>query len=242
MAFKGILEALEKDPQVNSPLYVFTDAPPKDATKDNIDYVRVRARSLGINVYFFATIGCGKPAAVEPFKNLAEQTCGQIFELPKDSSDIAKMKKVTKNLLGGTTCSGGIGGGFFPGKKKRSTRHSIYKLLVDDTMEKIIVSVSSEKTNAKISLKNPLGAPSGKTIVSKVTLFEVNRPRPGIWRLRVPPGAGKHTYLFKGSSKTNLDFDFIFVIPRHGGSPIPISHPLIGESFATIYRVVYWRE
>ena len=46
----------------------------------------------------------------------------------------------------------------------------------------------------------------------------------------MPPGAGKHTYLFKGSSKTNLDFNFIFVIPRKLGAPIPISHPLTGES------------
>lgn len=229
MAFKGMIKALDESPENDSPLYVFTDAPPKDATPDNIDDVEVRAKAQGINVYFFATIGCGDPASLKPFEKLARETCGQIFELPKDSSDIAKMKSVAKNLLGGATCSGGIGG-FFPGKKKRSATYSNYKLLVDDTMARIIVSVSSEKSGANIDLKDPRSVPvtSGKTVVSKVTIFQVHRPRPGMWKLVVPPGAGKHTYMFKGSSQTNLDFDFIFVIPRHQGSPIPISHPLTG--------------
>lgn len=54
---------------------------------------------------------------------------------------------------------------------------------------------------------------------------------PGSWKL-VISGAGKHTYLVKGSSKTNVDFDFFFVmIPTHGTNkkPIPISQPLLGK-------------
>lgn len=246
MTFKGIIEAMKAGPENDSPLYVFTDAPPKDATQDNIDDATVRAQAAGINVYFFATVGCGDPGDVKPFENLARDTCGQIFELPKSSSDLAKMKKVTKNLLGGKTCSGGIGG--LLGRRKRSASLPGYKLLVDDTMHKIIVSVSSQYSGANIDLKDPLGVSvtSGKTTVSKVTIFEVDLPRPGIWRLVVPPEAGKHTYLFKGSSKTNLDFNFIFVIPRESGAPIPISHPLTGKSLIrprypiTVNRVSPW--
>ena len=235
MAFKGILEALNKQPESDSPLYVFTDAPPKDASSHNITDVTVKAQALGVNVYFFSTVGCGDPASVKPFKDLARKTCGQFFELPKSRTDLAKLKKVTKDLLGGTTCDGGIGGGFsgLSGKKKRNVRLFQYNLLVDDTMEKIIVSVSSENTGASVDLKDPLEASitSGKITVSKVTIFEMDRPTPGIWRLIVSAAAGKHTYMFKGSSKTNLDFSFIFVIPRHPGTPIPIPHPFAGESF-----------
>ena len=235
MTFKGILEALKEDPEDNSPLYVFTDAPPKDAKGDNFDKVRMEVIFRGVNVYFFATVGCGDEASVKPFKDLARLTCGQFFELPKSRSELTKMKKVTKDLLGGTTCDGGIGGGFsgLSGKKKRSVGFFKYNLLVDDTMEKIIVSVSSENTGASVDLKDPLDVSitSGKITVSKVTIFEMDHPTPGIWRLIVSAAAGKHTYMVKGSSKTNLDFNFIFVIPRYPGTPIPIPHPLAGESF-----------
>ena len=83
-------------------------------------------------------------------------------------------------------------------------------------MEKIIVTVSSENSGATINLKDPRGSfvTSGKSVVFKVTIFELENPSPGIWQLVVPSEAGKHTYLLKGSSRTNVVFDFIFAIPR----------------------------
>ena len=231
MAFKGIIEALNAGPENDSPLYIFTDVPPKDATSENIEVARNHAKLAGINVYFFATRGCGDPSSVKPFENLARETCGQIFALPKSSSDIASMKKVAKDLLGGTTCSAKGVGSFFG--KKRSASPSVHILLVDDTMEKIIVSVSSENSGADINLKDPLGSfvTSGKSVLSKVTIFDVKNPTPGIWQLVVSPKAGKYTYLLKGSSKTNVVFDFIFVIPRRSGTPFPIRYPLKGKFF-----------
>ena len=234
--FTGIIDALKKQPVGNSPLFVFTDAPPKDATL--LATAKAIAFAEGIHIYFFVTVGCGNAAAVQPFVDLARETCGQIFELPKSRTDLAKMKSFANELLKGTTCGGSFGGAMKPlGKKKRSVALTGYKLLVDDTMEKIIVSVSYENSAAKIELKDPLGAfvISGKTTVSKVTLFEVDRPTPGVWKLVVPPAAGKHAYTFKGSSKTNLDFDFTFVILRANGRPIPVSHPLTGESWILSY-------
>ena len=228
MAFKGIIEALNAGPVEDSPLYVFTDAPPKDATLDNIEEAKNRAQIAGINVYFFATRGCGDPSSVKPFEDLARDTCGQVFSLPKNRADIARMKKVAKDLLGGTTCAGGLGSFF---RKKRSASPSVHILLVDDTMEKIIVSVSSENSGADINLKDPLGrnVTSGKSVLSKVTIFDVKNPTPGIWQLVVSPKAGKYTYLFKGSSKTNVVFDFIFVTPRRTRTPFPIPYPLKGK-------------
>ena len=230
MAFKGIIEALNAGPENDSPLYIFTDAPPKDATSENIEVARNHAKLAGINVYFFATRGCGDPSSVKPFEDLARDTCGQVFSLPKNRADIARMKKVAKDLLGGTTCAGGLGSFF---RKKRSASPSVHILLVDDTMEKIIVSVSSENSGADINLKDPLGSfvTSGKSVLSKVTIFDVKNPTPGIWQLVVSPKAGKYTYLLKGSSKTNVVFDFIFVIPRRSGTPFPIRYPLKGKFF-----------
>ena len=240
MAFKGILEALKKGPVDGSPLYVWTDAPPKDPTDDNIVEATNRATLAGISVYFFLTTSvCHDPSSVKPFEKLARDTCGQVFELPKDSSSIAEMKKVTKDLLGETSCERGGGGLFIKpiGKKKRDLSSSVYRLLVDDTMEKIIVTVSSENSNATINLKDPRGSfvTSRKSVVFKVTIFELENPSPGIWQLVVPSEAGKHTYLLKGSSRTNVVFDFIFVIPRQMGRPLPIPYPLKGELLFLIW-------
>ena len=231
MAFTGILEALKKRPVTNSPLYVFTDAPPKDVSL--LQAAKITAQVLGATVYFFLTNGCGNETDYLPFEELARDSCGQIFKLPKSRPDIAKMKRFTKVLLAGTTCSAGVQV-IGIGKKKRSVAAKEYKLMVDDTMDKIIVSISSANSSPKITLRDPMGSSVRKTTMSKVTIFEVANPRPGPWTLTVPIGAGKHTYLFKGTSKTNMDFDFIFVIPRVGGTPIPISHPLTGETLIII--------
>ena len=232
MAFTGILQALKKGPVTNSPLYVFTDAPPKDVSL--LQDAKRKTNLRGVPVYFFLTNACGDEADYLPFEELARYSCGQIFKLPKSRPDIAKMKSFTKVLLAGTTCSTG-GLVMMMGKKKRSVAAKEYKLMVDDTMDKIIVTISSANSSPKITLRDPLGNFVEKTTVYElVTMFEVANRKPGLWTLTVPPDAGKHTYLFKGTSKTNMDFDFIFVIPRVGGTPIPISHPLTGETLISI--------
>ena len=55
--FKGMLEALYQEPQWGSPMYVFTDADPKDATADNIKEVEsiANADDCGVTINFFVT-------------------------------------------------------------------------------------------------------------------------------------------------------------------------------------------
>ena len=230
MAFTGILEALKKGPASNSPLYVFTDAPPKDVSL--LQDAKRKTNLRGVHVYFFLTNACGDEADYKPFEELATDTCGGIFKLPKSRSDITKIKNFTEFFLDEATCSGGYQ--VFR-KKKRSVAAKEYKLMVDDTMDKIIVTISTANSSPKITLRDPLGNFVEKTTVYElVTMFEVANRKPGLWTLTVPPDAGKHTYLFKATSKTNMDFDFIFVIPRVRGTPLPISHPLTGETLISI--------
>jgi len=56
-AFKGMLEALSEDPEWGSPMYVFTDADPKDATEENIEQVKALARNYaaGVTINFLTT-------------------------------------------------------------------------------------------------------------------------------------------------------------------------------------------
>ena len=53
--FAGILGALERVQYPGSPLYVFTDAGPKDATEDKIDPVNVAAETNQVPINFILT-------------------------------------------------------------------------------------------------------------------------------------------------------------------------------------------
>ena len=53
--FQGILNALGQEPLFGSPMYVFTDAGPKDATADNIGEVKILAEADEITINFLST-------------------------------------------------------------------------------------------------------------------------------------------------------------------------------------------
>ena len=58
--FAGMLEALYQDPLWGSPMYVFTDAGPKDASDENIEEVKhlASAEEYGVTINFFTTGKC----------------------------------------------------------------------------------------------------------------------------------------------------------------------------------------
>lgn len=53
--FQGILNALGQSPLLGSPMYVFTDAGPKDATTDNIELVKLMVEPDEITINFIST-------------------------------------------------------------------------------------------------------------------------------------------------------------------------------------------
>ena len=55
--FTGMLEALYHQPEWGSPMYVFTDAGPKDASEENIEELRYLAGSdaFGVTINFLTT-------------------------------------------------------------------------------------------------------------------------------------------------------------------------------------------
>ena len=234
LTFKGILDAMAASPNYGSPLYVFTDAKAKDATEENIEEALSFAdheMGVGITINFFTTGLCGR-SSYEPFEKLARETCGQMFKLP-NSGELRKLTGFTAGALAGATCLASGGSGMASGKKKRSVGVSSYTIPVDDSTEKLIVSVTTERMGPSITLKDPRGSfvTSGKIYLSRGAIYEIDHPQPGTWKLTVSR-AGKHSYQVKGSSKTNVDFEYFFVmIPTRGRSktPIPISHPLLGE-------------
>ena len=232
LTFKGILDAMAESPNYGSPLYVFTDATAKDYTKDNMDEVLsfVDSEVNGITINFFTTGLCGH-STYQPFEKLARGTCGQMFKLPK-SDELKKPSGITAGALAGATCLATGGSGNTSGKKKRSVLGSSYSIPVDDSIEKLIISVTTERMGPSITLKDPRGilVTSGKIFLPNGAIYEIIHPRPATWKLTVSR-AGKHSYLVKGTGKTNVDFEYFFVmIPTRGSrKPIPISHPLLGK-------------
>lgn len=232
LTFKGILDALAESPKYGSPLYVFTDATAKDHTTENMEEVLSIAEAYGININFFATGFLCRHSSYEPFERLARETCGQLFRFP-NRMELRRVTSLTAGSLAGATCLATGGVGSSSGKKKRSVSGSSYSILIDDSTEKIIVSVTTERMGPRITLKDPKGyiIRSGKISLSRGAIYELNNPRPGTWGLTVS-SAGKHSYQIRGLSKTNVDFEHFFVmIPARGRSkkPIPISHPLLGK-------------
>lgn len=226
LTFKGMLAALLKDPQEGSPMFVFTDNIAKDATAKNKDELIKYATDMKININFITT---SSAASFKPFIEVAKATCGMIMKL-LSSSEISKLTSVTKLMLNSFACASS--GTVTPksGKKRSATtRHFI---TVDDTVEKVLISVSTERPNPIIKLKNPHGRviTSGKISLYHGAIYEVKNPDPGRWTLLVATAAGKFDYVVRGLSSTNIDFDYYFVmVPRRGRKPVTVSQPLAGK-------------
>ena len=229
LTFKGMLDAVskaEREPRWGSNMYVFTDATAKDATEDNIATLLDYASASGLTINFFTTFG----SSYKPFETIARETCGLLIKLPR-SSELSKLKSVTASSLGGEICmEDGSGSG---GRRKRgaTTEHSIQ---VDESIEKLLIAVTTRNSNPKIVLRNPKG---GIVTYKKISLFqgaiyELSSPMAGRWKVLVALSAGKHEVVVKGTSQTNIDFEHFFVmIPSRGRSkaPVPVNHPLFGR-------------
>lgn len=60
LSFTGMLEAYKADPQLGSPMFVFTDASPKDDTPEKIEELKTFADQYGTTINFFTSkMGCG---------------------------------------------------------------------------------------------------------------------------------------------------------------------------------------
>ena len=153
LTFKGILDAMNSSPLPGSPLYVFTDASAKDASEDNFMEAVSFAREMGLTINFFTTGNlCGNPS-FKYFEDLARETCGQMLLLPSHK-ELKKLSTITGISLTGTTCLGNGEDNNTSGKRKRSATKQ-YAIPVDDSIEKIIVTVTTQNSGPAITLKDP---------------------------------------------------------------------------------------
>lgn len=225
-SFDGMIKALSEAPRWGSPLYVFTDAGPKDANDINKEALEVLAEEVGATINFFVGKDfCGGEAQQQPFRVIAEKFGGQYIRL--DPRKFSKLAKYTSDSLGGTTpvvCGKNT---VTRGKRRRHSTSGI-AIPVDDTVTKLIVTLVTEH-HRSVQLYKPSGRveTSGKTVLSGVVLFSINNPDRGLWRL-VPPSTGKYEYTAKVSSPENIDFEHYFN-KNERRKLVPLRNPLSGK-------------
>jgi hypothetical protein len=233
--FDGIINALYEDPRWGSPLYVFTDAPPKDADEDSKETLRVLAEDLGCTVHFFVgKYKCGTDAEQKPFRDVVEAFGGQYVVL--DANEMKKMAKFTSSSLDGTAAvaSGKSG----TGRRKRRSTGNI-GIPVDDTVTKLIVTVSTFNSPHGVQLHAPTGhvQTAGRTVLSKVIVITVENPVKGLWRLMVPSSVGSYDYTAKVISPENIDFEHFFSkLERRKW--VHLRNPLAGKLDEFMYQYI----
>ena len=225
-SFDGMINALYEDPRWGSPLYVFTNAPPKDANEENKETVRVLAEDLGITVNFFAgKTFCGSESEQQPFKDIVEAYGGQYLKLA--SNELSKMARFTDSLLDGTAPVGSGKSGTARRKRRATTNIGIP---IDDTVTQLVVTVTTERSPYGVQLYTSTGhvQTAGRAILSRVIFFSVNNPVKGFWKLVVPSSVGKYEYSAKVISPENIDFEHYFS-KRERGKWVNLRNPLAGK-------------
>ena len=242
LTFKGMIDAIDEGPYLDSPMYVFTDAGPKDATKENILHLQEIAQAQGVVINFFMmrTSGCASSANISSFHDIAQATTGQVFEL-KDQVELEKLEGLTAASLGGTAVVANVVHKQAK-RKKRSTSSTskFYSIPVDDSIDTLVVSMTADQPSAggsmwSVSLTPPSGTIVGVTTntLDQGTVYQISKPNVGIWNLGINADSNvNYDFFVKGSSADNIDFEFYFVrtTARRGVSrTIPITAPLLGK-------------
>ena len=241
LTFKGMSDAIDEGPQPDSPLYVFTDAGPKDATEDKVQYLQEIAQAQGIVVNFFVAMntGCARNADVSTFRKIAQATMGQVFEL-KDSQELDQLQGLTATSLGGTAVVANAVSENQSARKKRSSSKTSnsYSITVDDSIDTLVVSVTGDQPKANlwsVSLTSPTGTIATTSNLDRGTVYQISKPNAGIWNLGINADPNvKYDFFVKGSSADNIDFEYYFVrttVRRGVSTTVPITAPLLGKTF-----------
>ena len=229
LAFKGMLNALEAGPQPGSSMFVFTDAFPKDSNEENNNAVLDIASDLDIKINFFTSRGCNSTDGFRPFRKVAQETGGVVYPF-HNTLDLKKLGELV-SLSVRSPASIGSGSGGSSSRKRRAPVKE-YSISVDDSIEKISVTVKTENSGTGIKLLDPNGkvVVSGRVDLTKGVVFNIDSPITGVYKLVVPAGAGKHEYKVSGVSEINVDFGhlYVFIAKRGTRIPVPLDQPLQG--------------
>ena len=211
LTFKGMNDAIDEGPHPDSPLYVFTDAGPKDATEDNILYLKEIAQAQGVVINFFVVQNsvCARTAYISSFKEIAQATMGQVFEL-KDHNELEQLQGLTATSLGGTAV---VVNAIHnqSARKKRCLSEAptwSYSIPVDDSIDTLVIADRPLSETPKRSYSIPVDD-SIDTLVISVT---ADQPTTGgsMWSVSLTSPTGNIT----GVTTNNLDQGTVYQISK----------------------------
>jgi len=227
LALKGMLDAFTPEPQLGSPMFVFTDATPKDGTRSNIDKLKMYAKQFSATINFFIKPGCGS-SIHSAFIEIASHTSGQIFPLQTDS-EIEKFKDYVDDSLKDSViiAEGKSGSDIF--------------ITIDGEITTLLISLEVKQANQAqyVKLVDPFGDILKPTIVTTYTcIFKQIRPMPGTWHMKYPAGIQIKSYSGKSVGNNTIDFAAYFLHEEVKGGPVlSVKSPKLGENSTTMLQV-----
>ncbi|XP_028517832.1 uncharacterized protein LOC110248554, partial [Exaiptasia diaphana] len=217
-AYAGIIKAITVgSPQRGSPMYVFTDAPPKpfgEFTEDNAIY---HAQKNKIPITFFVSNSYCSRRARHYYRNITEATGGLAFGF-RIRWSTRKLKRMIKGSLDGTSIIASKRSKRRQ-KSKRGIRIDAKSFYIDDIAHEGTIEVEAKGT--MIHLFNPIGRqilPERKS--RKRLSWTILRPLRGKWTFISTARSLK----FGVKSQSQLDITLDWKFMRKGSI---IDHPII---------------
>lgn len=235
LSFKGMIDALESGPQIGSPMYVFTDASPKDASIENKDTILDLAHNLDVKINFLTrrdTHCSTEEGAFQPYEDLASETGGFVYPL-RNSNELVRLSTLVSDSLKGSAYVGSGDLESVVSRRRRRRAREQYSIPVDDSMERLFITVITQNSAAGILLVDPAGniATNSRELLQKGVVYNIDKPIVGVFRLVVPAEAGEHKYRVNSVGAVNIDFGhyYVFVANRGSRIPVPLKYPLQGR-------------
>lgn len=235
LALTGMIDALKAGPRLGSPMFVFTDASPKDDTVERKQELKALADKYSTSISFFANLyGCGGRDDMNSFKEIATHTSGNIFPI-RGSDELLNFKDYVSNSLRSDTVIAHGSHAFFNRRGKRFIASKTYLVLVDDgvTHLHLSLSVNQRRTTGFIKLTDPAGKTHHAQSSSSYTkVYKIINPTIGTWTLLVPPTTGEISFIAKVESDNPIDIAHRFLHQQPGDQHNPvlsISDPLEGN-------------
>ena len=188
-----------------SPIYLFTDAGPKDYELQPAIFSLIDR--TGSQVSFFFT-GKHPPCGQAPtlFSNIATRSGGQFLDVTKSTVATATaLTQVSAEASQVTVLS-----------VMRNTASGAYNFTVDCTVSAITISVSGN--NPVVNVFQPDGSSnvSQSVSLSNFVLFIVSSPALGKWEIMASFSGSPHSVVVKATSNIAFSHNFVFVGGRPG--------------------------
>lgn len=204
-----------------SPIYVFTDAGPKDHDLSATIFSLIDTRRNQVNFFFTGRLPpCG--AAPDLFSTIATRSGGQFLDITKSS--VASATSIAQSSSGESQVL------VLTASSEESSK--TYSFLADCTVTGLTISLSGNNPHAQVLQPNGSEVTGDRVSLANVLLVTISSPAEGNWTVRTSFSQRSHSVIVKAFSTIDFFHDFVTVSgrPGHCGA-FPISgQPVAGKT------------